>query len=71
MQELAAQRKLVWLSRSDAGMGAQTRLEGSVELASDAKTSRSHFAKLPVAFFPLLRASLCLDAAGHGGPEIN
>ena len=49
MQELAAQRKLVWLSRSDAGMGAQTRLEGSVELASDAKTSRSHFAKLPVA----------------------
>ena len=28
-----AQRKLVWLNRSEAGMGAQTRLEGSVELA--------------------------------------
>ena len=46
------------------------RLEGSMELGQGARPSRSHFAKLALSL-PLLRPSLCLAAAGHGGPKTN
>ena len=53
-----------------AGSRAWMRLEGSVELGQSARPSRLHFAKRPLSF-PLLRPSLCLAAAGHGGPKTN
>lgn len=63
-------RRRVWLGRSRAGSRAWMRLEGSVELGQGARPSRSHFAKLALSL-PLLRPSLCLAAAGHGGPKTN
>ena len=63
-------RRRVWLGRSRAGSRAWMRLEGSMELGQGARPSRSHFAKLALSL-PLLRPSLCLAAAGHGGPKTN